>query len=132
VEARGVEAVLLGRATGDGVEPDVLRPLPLEEPVLAAVVVGEHLRGAVPVLRRDVPLEHVRRLDDVVVDTDEDEVFDVHPAPPLGLLDGSVRLSRAPPPFQAARISSTGTTAPSSRNAYRYRSSWNDSGKPAA
>ena len=51
-----------------------------------AVVVGEHARRPVAVRVGDVHVEHVRRLDDVVVHADEDQVFKVHGDPPFRLV----------------------------------------------
>ena len=78
VEARRVDAVLLGRAAGDRVEPDV-RDVEVEElPDVGAVVLVHDVRRDVLVLRREVVLEQVGRLDDVVVDADEDQVVEAH------------------------------------------------------
>src|SRR5207237_5095127 len=74
----GLEAVLLGRAAGDGVEADVGQLLALVEPHLGAVVAtdepGRHL---VPLLGQ-VALEHPRGLDHVVVHADQHHVLDAH------------------------------------------------------
>ena len=78
VEAGGVHPVFLGRAAGDRVEPDV-RDVEVEElPGVGAVLAVLDPRRDVAVLRREVLLEHVGGLHDVVVDTDENEVFGAH------------------------------------------------------
>ena len=78
VEARRVHAVFLGRPAGDRVEADV-RDVEVEElPHVGAVGAVLDARRDVLVLRGQVVLEHVGRLDDVVVDADEDHVFDAH------------------------------------------------------
>ena len=73
-----VEVVLVGRAPGDRVEPDVGRALALELPDVTAAVGLDDVRDAVRVLRRPVLGEHAAGLDDVVVDADQDEVLGVH------------------------------------------------------
>ena len=82
LERRGVDAVLLRRAPGDGVEPDVRDRGAVEHPHVVAAVGVHDLRRLVGVLRGHPPVEHVRRLDHVVVDADEDHVVDVHGVPP--------------------------------------------------
>ena len=65
-----------------GVEAEVaplLLPVP---PLLKALGVGLDPGGQVPVLGRDVPLEHIGRLGNVVIDTDQDHVVCAHGAPP--------------------------------------------------
>ena len=80
VEAGRVHAVFLGRPAGDRVEPDV-RDVEVEElPHVGAVGAVLDPRRDVLVLRRQVVLEHVGRLDDVVVDADQDEIFEAHAA----------------------------------------------------
>ena len=81
-EARRFRTVLVRRASGDGVEADVGGPLALELPRIGPVVARDHLRRAVLPLGRDVTVEHVRWFDDVIVDRDEDEIFDPHHVPP--------------------------------------------------
>ncbi len=83
VVAQWVEPVLLRRAAGDGVEPHVLGALAFEQPELAAGLVFCDPWRLVAVLLGDVGVEHRRRLDDVVVDTDQDHVVGVHGKPPL-------------------------------------------------
>ena len=77
-EAGGVAAPLLGGPGHHGVEPaDALR-LALIDPLVDALVVGDHDRRLVPVLGRHVTEEHVGRLDDVVVDAHQDQVVGLH------------------------------------------------------
>ena len=79
VERGGLEAVLLGRTAGDRVEPDVGDGGALELPHVGVHLVDvDHAGRALEVGLRHVALPHVGRLDDVVVDADEDEVVQVH------------------------------------------------------
>ena len=50
---------------------------PVEVPDVAAVLLAHHARRLRLVLRRQVLLEHARRLDDVVVDAHEDQIIGV-------------------------------------------------------
>jgi hypothetical protein len=52
-------------------------------PLVDTVGVLDDLRHRVLPLRRDVVLVHVRRLDHVVVDADEDHVVHLHRSSPL-------------------------------------------------
>ena len=86
VEPLGLQAVLLLRPPGHGVQRDVGDHHVAELPGVAAVRVVHQPRGVVDVLLGQVILEHVRRFDDVVVDADQDHVLFVHGAPfPLNL-----------------------------------------------
>ena len=68
-----------GGRPGDRVEPDVGDLRALERPHVGVhLVFVDHARGVLEVGLRHVPLEEVGRLDDVVVDADEDEVVHVH------------------------------------------------------
>ncbi len=78
VEALRLEPVLLFRATGDRVERDVGDDGVAELPGVRAVLVVHQARGVVDVLLRQVVLEHVGRLDGVVVDADQNHVVFVH------------------------------------------------------
>ena len=101
-ERLGVEAVLGGRAAGDGVEADVGQLGAVVGPHVDAVVALDQLRRLVPVLGRQVRVPHAARLDDVVVDRDQDEVVQLHGGPPVrvgqaggpGRADGDVRCER--------------------------------------
>ena len=78
VEGGRVDAVLLLGPARDRVETDVGDRLVVEDPhVVAGVGVLDPGR-AVGELRREPALEQVRRLDEVVVDADEDHVLDLH------------------------------------------------------
>ncbi len=80
-EARRVAAPLFGRPGHHGVQPaDALRPA-LIHPLVDALVVGDDDRRLLLVLGRDVLEEHVRWLNDVVVDAHQDQVFHLHIAP---------------------------------------------------
>ena len=71
VERRRLDAVLLGRAAGDRVEPDVrAAPGPRRPRRRCRRRVCDDLRRQVLVLRRQAAVEHVGRLDHVVVDAD--------------------------------------------------------------
>ena len=78
VEGGRVDAVLLLRPAGDRVEPDVGDRLAVEHPHVVAGVGVLDAGRAVGELRRHPALEQVRRLDEVVVDADEDHVLDPH------------------------------------------------------
>src|SRR5581483_1604797 len=81
-EGRRLEAVLLLGTPGDGVQGHVADRLAVVQPGVGAVVAGDELRGHVGVLGGEAPLEHVRRLDRVVVHAHEDQAVDVHWSPP--------------------------------------------------
>jgi len=81
VEALRLHAVLLLRAPGDRVEGGGLHGHGAELPDVVALVVAHELGRPVLVPRGEVVDEDVRRLDQVVVDADEDEVLDVHGLP---------------------------------------------------
>ena len=74
VEALRLDAVLLLGAPGDGVERRGLHHDLAEDPDVGALVVAHELRRPVLVLGVEVVGEQVGRLDEVVVDADEDEV----------------------------------------------------------
>ena len=75
--ARVQAPLLLGPRHGR-VEPEDPELLALELPVLLAVRLAYEPRRAVLVLRGHVVLEQVGRLDGVIVDAEDDHVFDVH------------------------------------------------------
>ena len=66
------------RPAGDGVQPDVGDLVLVVVPSERAVVALLQLRRELLVLRGQVLLEHVGRLDDVVVDAHQDQVVHVH------------------------------------------------------
>ncbi len=76
VEALRLHAVLLLGAAGHGVERRGLHHDLAELPHVGALVVAHQLGRPVEVLGVEVVDEEVGRLDEVVVDTDEDEVVD--------------------------------------------------------
>ena len=78
VEPRRLDAVLLLGPAGDRVERHVRDDRVAELPHVRAVGVVHQPRRVVHVLLRQVVLEHVRRLDGVVVDADQDHVLFVH------------------------------------------------------
>ena len=88
VERGGLHAVLFLRPTGHGVERDVAELGPLVEPRARPVGPGHELRCQVDVLRREPALEHVGRLDQVVVHADQDQVIYIHQKPPCRSADG--------------------------------------------
>src|SRR5262249_41052926 len=77
-EARRFDAVLLLRATGDGVQPHVGDLGALVQPDIGVVVLVHDARRAVLPHVGEVLVEQVRWLDDVVVDADEDQIFELH------------------------------------------------------
>ena len=81
VEAGRLDAVLLPRPACDGVQPDVGDLVLVVVPGQRAVLPLLELRGELLVLGGQVPLEHVRGLDDVVVDAHQDQVVLVHQFP---------------------------------------------------
>ena len=76
-----LHAVLVGRPAGHGVEADVRGLLPLEHPGVGAVVLGDDAGRLIPVPVGDVSVEHVGRLDHVIVDRDQDQIVDAHVDP---------------------------------------------------
>ncbi len=73
-----VESPLLLRPGHHRVEPDHRHLLVLVDPLVLALFVVHDVRGLVHVAGRQVSLEHVRRLNDVIVDADQDHVVRVH------------------------------------------------------
>ena len=72
VEAGGIEGPLVERLPDDGVEADLVMLLAVPEPVLGtAVVLGHDARGQARITRGHTSLEHVRRLDQMIVDRDQ-------------------------------------------------------------
>ena len=49
-----------------------------ENPCIETVFITHQLGCLIPIARRHVRIEHVRRLDDVVVDAEDDHVVNVH------------------------------------------------------
>ena len=88
-ERGGLDAVLLGRLAGDGVQADVGDLGPLVGPDVGAVVLVDELRGGVLPLVGKVGVEEGGWLDDVVVDAHEDEIFGLHGSPWSQLAGGS-------------------------------------------
>ena len=82
VEALRLHAVLLLGPAGDGVQGRGLHHDLTEDPDIGAFVVAHQLGRSVPVLGRQMVGEEVRWLDQMVVDTDEDEVIDFGHGPP--------------------------------------------------
>ena len=80
-EGGRVDAVLVGRPAGDGVQPDVGQLLALVEPDVVARRVLDGLGRQVLVPLGQVLVEHARWLDHVVVHADQDQVLDVHGVP---------------------------------------------------
>ena len=93
-ERGGLDAVLLGGPSHDGVQPDVGDLVALVGPDVDPAVLVDDPRGAVLPLGRHPALEHVGRLDDMVVDTHEDEILCVHGAPPSCVVRGGHRPRR--------------------------------------
>ena len=78
VERLRVHRVLLGRTARDRVEPDVRQLRAHELPHVDAAVLAHEARRDLGVLLRQAALEQIGRLDRVVVDADQDEVFEAH------------------------------------------------------
>ena len=85
VEARGIGTPALAGAALHRVEAEAGDLLALDQPGVGPVVAADDAGDPGLELRRHVICEVLgqrRRLDDVVVDADEDEIFRAHPAPP--------------------------------------------------
>jgi hypothetical protein len=76
-EPNGVEAPLLFRPGDDGIETHGAHLLAFEHPLLDAVVTHHDVGCPVLVFGWYVPVEHVGRLDNVVVDAHQDQFVDV-------------------------------------------------------
>src|SRR6202453_2939821 len=114
VERGGLNAVLLGRAADDCVEADVGDHVAVVLPDVGPVVAADELRGIVLVLLRQQPVEHPTRLNDVVVDTDQDHVLSAHFRPPLLPLDAlASALSLTPMSYTLRAGSRGGAKGPS-------------------
>ena len=70
VEAERLESVAARSPAGDGVHAGLVVRIPLELPDLVTAFVQDDLRRTILQLRGEPALEHVRRLDEVVVDRD--------------------------------------------------------------
>ncbi len=81
VEAGRLDAVLLAWSTGHRVQPDVGDDVVVVVPGEGAVFPLLQLRSELLVLRRQVLLEDVWRLDDVIVDAHQDQFVLVHRSP---------------------------------------------------
>ena len=77
-EAHGVEAPFIARPGRRGAETDGPHDLALEHPLVHTVLQAHELRALIAVLLRHVLLEQVGGFDDVVIDTHQDHVVDVH------------------------------------------------------
>ncbi len=82
-ERGGLDPVLLRWPAHHGVQSHVGDLVALVRPDVDAVVLVDDPRCPVLPLGRDPAVEHVGRLDDVIVDTHEDEIFGLHGALPL-------------------------------------------------
>ncbi len=105
VEGRGLDAVLVLGSACNGIQADIGDHLAVEHPHVVACVGVLYRRNAIAKPQRHVLIEHVRRLDEMIVDADEDHVLDVHgvpPVPPVGRLRG-VR-PRLPEPDQPVNL----------------------------
>jgi hypothetical protein len=79
----GLAAIFLANPADHGIEPNVARAAPFVEPVLDALFIATELGHQVLVLNRCMVVIHRRRLDDMVVDADDDHVFEFHVPVPL-------------------------------------------------
>ncbi len=93
-QRRGVHAPLLLRPGHDAVQAHHAHGGVLEDPLLEPVGVTDQLGCLVLVLRRHVPVEHVGWLDEMVVDTHDDQVVGLHDGVPslVALLVDAVRV----------------------------------------
>jgi hypothetical protein len=73
-----LEAVFLAHAACDGVEGDRGHLDALVFPVLGAGRPGLQFRRSGQCLARQMPVEHIGRLGDVIVDADDHHVFHLH------------------------------------------------------
>ena len=92
VVAGCVDVVHLAGFSCDGVQAHVPPADLAVVPLLDTVGLDDHPGGAVFVFRGDVRVEHVRRLGDMVVHADQDQIVLVHAALPLfkGLVDNDL------------------------------------------
>jgi hypothetical protein len=81
VEAGRVDAVLLGRCAGDGVQAERDDALAGEVPCFRTIVLGDHPRRQVLELGRHSPFEDVPGLHHMVVHTHQDEIVELHGSP---------------------------------------------------
>ena len=81
VERLRIHRVLLGRTARDRIQPDVRQLLVLERPHIDATLLADELRRARRVLVGESTLEEVGRLHHMVIDADENEVFQPHANP---------------------------------------------------
>ena len=78
VEGGGLDPVLLPGAARHRVEADVRDDRPVEDPDVRAVGPAIDAGSTVPVAGREMVVEHVGRLHEMVVDADQDEVSGLH------------------------------------------------------
>ena len=78
LERNRLETVLFLGPAGHGVEAESGRPLALDLPVMGAVGAALHGRRTILEARRDVLDEHVRGLDEVIIDADENQIGNFH------------------------------------------------------
>jgi hypothetical protein len=83
VVARRVDVEEGGRLAGRGVEAEGAPSKVAVVPLLGAVLLFDHAGRLVEVLLRDVALEHVGRLADVIVHADQDQVIGIDHGYPL-------------------------------------------------
>src|ERR1700758_427449 len=81
IEAHGLEAVFLLRSARYGIEPQTRRLLALDLPVMGTSGPVLYHRSAVLEPRRDVLREHIRRLDQMIVHADQNQVLQQHLSP---------------------------------------------------
>ncbi len=81
VVAAGIDVEVLRVLPGNRVEAQVAALQVAVPPLLDAPLVGAHLGCELLVFRRDMVVEHVGRLGDVVIDADQNDVVRVHGSP---------------------------------------------------
>ncbi|CAB4977509.1 unannotated protein [freshwater metagenome] len=71
-ECGGLDSVLFVRLAGHGIQTNIGQLLALIEPHIASILGNNYARRSVFVLRRQMVLEHVWRLDNMVIYRDQD------------------------------------------------------------
>src|SRR6185437_15689973 len=94
VERGGLDPVLLPWPSCDGIEPDVGNDRPIEGPNFRTVVLSDDPGRVIGELGWHSSLEQRRRLDEVVVDADQDHVLGLHASPWAEVGGDAIRLQK--------------------------------------
>src|SRR5690606_13376679 len=86
-----------------------------EHPIVRTVRVAQHLGREMLVLDAQMPIPHIARLDDVIVNADDDQIFHFHNRLPLYLFFYAVRPLSRPPRRAGSYSHAASSRAPSSR-----------------